>query len=227
MKRRLVRRSAMTVLAMLGLLPAGADADEGNRRCRVLCAPELKIEPTWTVENLLGAPRVERSAQEGRPAEVDRLPRTTVFEAIFAVGVPTEIPWLGLTLEAAFAPFEDDNDVELEAEVNFTLLGPERTGGWIDVHFDVVDQFSPAERPGEGDAYTHKLDFELDAAVAPFLELPKDRHLRNLELELSLDYLATGLPRAGDVIDGRRYLDDPSGWSLSVVLVFPIAPWSP
>jgi hypothetical protein len=33
--------------------------------------------------------------------------------------------------------------------------------GWLTSHFDVVDQFSPAERPDATSAYTHKLDFEL------------------------------------------------------------------
>jgi hypothetical protein len=39
-----------------------------------------------------------------------------------------------------------------------------------------------------------------------------------------LDYVATGLPKAGDVIDGGRFLDDASPWSFSVVFVLPIAP---
>jgi hypothetical protein len=45
-------------------------------------------------------------------------------------------------------------------------------------------------------------------------------------LETLLDYLATGLPRAGDVFpDGRRYLDDASHWSISFVIVLPVAPF--
>jgi len=45
-------------------------------------------------------------------------------------------------------------------------------------------------------------------------------------LETSLDYLATGIPKKGDVFaDGSRYLDDASHWSLSFVVVIPIAPF--
>jgi hypothetical protein len=33
---------------------------------------------------------------------------------IFALDVPTSIPRLGMTFEAAFSPFRDDNDVSLE-----------------------------------------------------------------------------------------------------------------
>ena len=67
-------------------------------------------------------------------------------------------------------------------------------------------------------AYTHKLDFELDTAVHVFKRLPEGRWLRGLELETSLDYLATGLPKKGDVFsDGSRFLDDASHWSFSFV----------
>jgi len=42
----------------------------------------------------------------------------------------------------------------------------------------------------------------------------------------TVDNLATGLPRLGDVFpDGVRYLDDASRWSSSLVVVLPIAPF--
>lgn len=83
-----------------------------------------------------------------------------------------------------------------------------------------------AERPHSTTAYTHKLDLELDTALHVFNWLPEGRWLRGVELETSLDYLATGLPRKGDVFpDGSRYLDDASGWSISFVIVLPVAPF--
>jgi hypothetical protein len=88
----------------------------------------------------------------------------------------------------------------------------------------VVDKFSSAERPTDRRAYTHKLNLELDTAVSIFNWLPEGRWLRGVELEGSLDYAATGLPKAGDRIDGGRYLDRASPWSFSVVFVLPIAP---
>jgi hypothetical protein len=39
--------------------------------------------------------------------------------------------------------------------------------------FDVVDKFSPAQRPSDRRAYTHKLNFELDTSVAAFNWLPR------------------------------------------------------
>ena len=57
------------------LLPAPAAAQD-EPRCAFLCAPELKIEPTWTIENLGARPRVEIDGQ------VERAARETVFELI-------------------------------------------------------------------------------------------------------------------------------------------------
>lgn len=98
--------------------------------------------------------------------------------------------------------------------------------GWVTSHADVVDQFSPAERPRAGRPYTHTLDFELDTAFHPFKRLKDGRWLRGLELETSLDYLASGLPKKGEVLeDGTLYLDDASGWSFSFVFTVPVAPF--
>jgi hypothetical protein len=49
--------------------------------------------------------------------------------------------------------------------------------------------------------------------------------LRGVELEGSLDYVATGLPKAGDRVDGYRFIEDTSPWSLSVVFVLAVAPF--
>lgn len=218
--RRLVRLPALFCLVW----PTAALSQE-EPPCVVLCAPELNFEPTLTVENLFARPRVA-TLQGGAPVDTTRLAHETAFEAILAVDVPTEIPRVGLTLEVIWPPFADDNELELELELNLLLLTEAETGGWADAHFDIVDQFSPAERPGSDRAYTHKLDFELDVAVAVLRWLPEGNWLRGLELEGSLDYLATGLPRRGDEVPSGEgvFLDDASGWSFSALLVLPLAP---
>ena len=132
--------------------------------------------------------------------------------------------WLEFTVEAIFLPFDRESTPELEFETNFVWLPSERTRGWLSSHFDVVDKFSPAERPSDRRAYTHKLNLELDTSLAIFNWLREGRWLRGVELEGSLDYVATGLPKAGDVIDLGRLLDDASPWSFSFVFVLPIAP---
>ncbi len=226
---------------MAALVLVSTPAVAQNTRCVFLCAPELKIEPTWTIENLGSRPRVEADGV------VERAPRDTVFELIFALEVPTTVPRVGLTLEAIFLPFGTtaehpftgttvtesgrsgirDNGIEIETEVNFDLFDTGHTGGWVSSHVDVVDKFSPGATPSAGSVYTHKLNFEWDTAFHVFNRLREGHWLRNVEAEVSLDYVATGLPKAGDVVAGERFIDDASPWSLSFVFVFPLAPLVP
>ncbi len=207
------------VLAAALLLPMPAAAQTANT-CRLICELEWKVEPTFTIDNLAKRHRVETDGI------AERVSRERVFETVFALDMSTPLPWLGFTAEAILAPFADDNEAQLELESNFHWLQDSRTGGWVSSHFDVVDKFSPAERPGSTKAYTHKLDLELDTAVHIFNWLPEGKWLRGVELETSLDYLATGLPRKGDLFaDGSRYLDDGSRWSVSFVIVIPVAPF--
>ena len=170
------------VLFAAGIRPAAA-----QEPCRFLCEPTLLIEPTITWEK-----------------------DATVFETIFALDLSTPIPRVGVTLEAITKPFSDENDVELESELKLYWLEGDQTGGWLSSHFDIVDKFSGAERPTDKRAYTHKLNLELDTAVALFSRLPETNWLHDVEIEGSLDYVATGLPK------------DASRWSFSLVFVFPI-----
>jgi hypothetical protein len=178
-----LRRSVAVLLAVIAAaVPASA------QDCKFLCEPALLVEPTVTFEK-----------------------DATVFETIFAVDLSTPIPRVGVTLEAATTPFSDDNEVDLEAELNLEWLSSGQTRGWLSSHFDIIDQFSGAERSSDTKAYTHKLNFEVDTAVAIFNRLPDTNWWHDVELEGSLDYLATGLPNGA------------SRWSFSVVLVLPIA----
>ena len=207
--------------AAQGGAPQPDAGSQGSDPCRFICELAWKFEPTITVENLANRHRV--ATGDGM---VERAQRDRVFEIVLALDLETKVPWLGFTAEAITAPFEDGNEVELEFESNFHWLTESMTRGWLTSHFDVVDKFSPAERPDTTRAYTHKLDFELDTAFHPFKRLPEGRWLRGFELELSLDYLATGLPKQGDVFpDGSRMLDDASPWSVSLVFVIPVAPF--
>jgi hypothetical protein len=239
-----LRNGAASALVILGasMLPATASGQEkADRPCTIICAPELKIEPTFTIEHLAQRPHLEADGA------VERVSRERTFELIFALDVPTEIPRIGFTLEAILLPFGEtavhpftgapasaagrdsirDNGVELESEVNFELFDTEQTGGWVSSHFDVVDKFSPGETPRAGSAYTHKLNFEWDTAFHVFNRAQTAPWLRNVEFELSLDYVASGLPKAGDVVGDERFLDKASPWSLSFVLVLPLAPLAP
>ncbi len=94
-------------------------------------------------------------------------------------------------------------------------------------HFDIVDQYSPSKRPQDRGLYTHKLNFEFDTGISIFNWLPQGNWLRNLELEFSLDYLATGIPKAGDRFGDEVFITGASPWSLSILFIVPIAPLRP
>jgi hypothetical protein len=210
----------LAVLVLAGILLAEFPLlAQSATTCRFLCAPDMKVEPTVTFTNLFGSPRLV-----GDDGTTSRERREREFEVIFSVGLPTRVSWLEFTAEAIVLPFDRDSTPELEFETNLLWLPPERTGGWLSSHFDIVDKFSAAERPSDRRAYTHKLNFELDTSLSVFNWLPAGRWLRGVEVEGSLDYVATGLPRKGDQHNGVRFLDDASPWSFSVVIVLPIAP---
>lgn len=208
--------AAIVVVLLVGTSDVHA---QDKAACRLLCGPEFHVEPTVTFGNLFARPRMV--SEDGTTT---RERRETDFEVILSLGLPTRISWLEFTVEAIFLPFDRESTPELEFETNITWLPGERTRGWVSSHFDIVDKFSSAERPTDRRAYTHKLNFELDTSVAVFNWLPEGRWLRGVELEGSLDYVATGLPKQGDAIDGRRFIDNASPWSFSLVFVLPIAP---
>jgi hypothetical protein len=212
-------------LLLIGVLPVQA---QEPAPCRFLCAPEFKVEPTVTFTNLFGSPRTrgdDGSLTRGDDGSLTRDARETEFELILSLGLPTRVSWLDFTVEAIFLPFDSDSTPELEFEANFAWLPAHRTGGWLNSHVDVVDKFSPAERPTDRRAYTHKLNFELDTSVAVFNWLREGRWLRGVELEGSFDYVASGLPKEGHTVERRYYVDDASPWSFSLVFVLPVAPW--
>jgi len=213
----------ITLVALLAAVAGSArpaDAQD-EPSCRFICELEFKVEPTFTIEPLNGGQRILTSN-----GLIERVEREAIFETVLALDFGTRVPRLGLTAEMITSPTRDDNEVQLEFETNLYWLTETMSRGWVTSHFDIVDQLSPAERPNDTRSYTHKLDFELDTAFHLFKKLPEGRWLRGLELEGSLDYLATGVPNAADVFaDGSSYLDDASHWSFSFVIVIPIAPF--
>src|SRR5688572_26401364 len=174
-------------IALASLVLTAAPVAAQTSPCKFLCEPTLLIEPTVTWEK-----------------------DATVFETIFALDLSTPIPRVGVTLEAITKPFNDENEVELESELKLYWLEGAQTGGWLSSPFHIVDKFSPAKRPTAPRAYTHKPNLELATAVALFSRLPETNWLNDVEIEGSLDYVATGLPK------------DSSRWSFSLVFVFPV-----
>ncbi len=199
-----------------------AAAQDRPAKCFVFCAPELKIEPTITWEHLFRRPLIAEMDRDGKTV-VHRPEREIVFETVIALDIPTTIPRAGFTFETIVKPFVKGASPELETELNLHWLRFENTNGWVGSHFDIIDKYSPGARPDSVDRYTHKLNLELDTAFA-FLKWTKKPWLSDIEIESSIDYVASGLPRAGDRFGNQTYLGNASGWSFSLVFVFPFAP---
>ena len=82
---------------------------QNTERCFLLCRPELKIEPTFTVENLFSRHRVAHF-EGGEQVGVVQAEREVVFETILALDIPTEIPRVGFTFETIFIPFAPQSE---------------------------------------------------------------------------------------------------------------------
>ncbi|HET9215944.1 MAG TPA: hypothetical protein VFR18_03140 [Terriglobia bacterium] len=214
-------RFVMTAVVVL-CLASPALGQNQPPRCFFLCEPKLKVEPTFTWENWAKAPRIEVTDGTGNTS-IMKLESESVFETVIAVDIPTTVPRIGFTFETILKPFEKGASPELETEFNFQWLRSEDTGGWVGSHFDVIDKYSRGALPHNLDDYTHKLNFELDTAVS-FLKWTKKPWLSDIEVEASLDYVASGLPRAGDRFGNVTYLDNASRWGFSLVFVVPLAP---
>lgn len=208
------------ILVVWAAVPATAQGQAP--KCFFLCEPKVKIEPTFTWENWVKAPRVAETDDQGTTT-IKKVEAENVFETVIAVDVPTTVPRVSFVFETIFKPFVKGNSPDLETELNFHWLKSENTGGWVGSHFDIVDKYSRGALPHNLDGYTHKLNFELDTAVA-FLKWTRKPWLSDIEIEGSLDYVASGLPRAGDTFGDVTYLDNASRWGFSLVFVIPLAP---
>ena len=203
------RRTALVVAVLLAT-PSFVFGQNGDS-CRFICELSWRVEPTITIENLANRHRLV--IPDG---VTERVNRERVFELVLALDMPTKIPWLGFTVEAIASPFSEDNDVELEFESNFHWLTESMTRGWVTSHFDVVDQFSPADRPDIGRAYTHKLDFEPRMTASAIYAPPFTAEAYDEPLEDAIRLRGKGFPQSttnarGDFVianvpDGRYFI---------------------
>lgn len=233
----------LALLAALALIAPAAAAAQESDDCALLCQPELEIEPGVAIEPIFRSPRVAE-LEDGVAVDTSRETTAAEFELSLAVGIPTEIPRTELGFDVTWTPFVEtdenlftgrsgqsfrENVIEFAPEVAVILLTPEETEAPAEVALSVSDDISPAETPDAGSLFTHKLELAVETTVAPLSFLSEGNWLRNLEVEGALDYLATGVPQAGDEVPKgeERFLDDGARWGLSVVAIAPLAPLSP
>ena len=175
------------------------------------------------------------------------LPSSSALELILVTAARTAVPRLSLfgsvqwlpNAGEARNPFTLYTANELGAHVHanaptltvgasLSVLDAHATRGLLDVAANVGDLFSQAARPDDRAAYTHKLDLDLVAHAHVFRGAPAHTYLHGASLFGILDYVATGLPRAGDEVPaGRRFLTDARPLALVAGLALPLTPVRP
>ena len=208
--------------------------------CRIVCGPALTLMPGVIRTHLFGGPRV-RSLATGVE---QRLDGSANFELIAAVAARTALPRLSLFGSVQWLPNAAEqrnpftlytaNELGSAIHANaptvtmggsVALLPAAQTRGWLDLAANVGDLFSQSARPSDRSAYTHKLDLDLVAHVHAFSWTPPTTWVHRVSVYSILDYVATGLPKAGDEVpEGRIFLTDARPTSLIVGLTLPVTP---
>ena len=117
------------------------------------------------------------------------------------------------------------NAPTLVAGASLALVPPTATGGWLDAAVNVGDLFSQAATPDDKSAYTHKLDLDLVTHLHLFDAVPAATYLHRVAVFGILDYVATGLPSAGDEVPlGREFVSGARPLALVAGLALPLTP---
>jgi hypothetical protein len=233
----LVPITAFACLVMSTPLSAAAQ----GAKCRAICAPTFTFMPGGVTTDVMNAPKV-RSLKTG---QVQTLPSKTNLELIGSLVFPTALPrtslyvsvqWLP-TAKTAENPFTlytahevgdsiRANQPSVSLGASFGVLTPKQTSGWFGLNFNVADLYSAAARPNDTDVYTHKLDFDLVGTLNVFSKLPASNYFHGVGVYGILDWVATGLPHAGDEVPkGERvFVNDARPFTLIAGLSLPVAP---
>lgn len=213
-------------------------ASSNRAHCTIVCTPSLSLMPGVIRTHLTGGPTV-RSTSTGIEQQ---LPSTSSFQVIATVSTRTAMPRVSLfgsvqwlpNASATRNPFTlytaSDLDDRVRANAptvtvgaSLALLQPAETGRWADVAANIGDLFSHAAQPDDASDYTHKLDLGLLTHVHAFAWTPEHTYLHRTSVYALLDYVATGLARAGDEVpEGRVFMTHAKPLSLIIGLALPL-----
>ena len=238
------RQRSVSALVVAAMLCAGPLNAQQQKPCHSICAPSLTLQPAAIISHVIDRPRVKDLTTN----KITLLPKTTNLIIQLVLAAPTAIPrtsllasfqWLP-TAATASNPFTEytaselgttvhDNEPSITLGALIALLKPAETMGGFGANGYVADNFGPAQKSSDANAYTHKLDVGLSALVNVFNWLPDGTWLRHAQAVVTLDYIATGLPKAGeDVPKGERvFLTDARPAKLILGLSLPVAPLNP
>jgi len=227
-------------LVCISLVAAALGAQQPHH-CALVCAPALTLMPGMIRTHAFHAPRVRELATN----QVVTLPGKSSFEVIGAFVAPTAVSRASLFASVQWLPNAKEsanpytlytaselgerpraNAPSVTMGATLALLTPTMSQGWFTLNGNVGDLFSQAAEPDDKSSYSHKLDLDLVGTLNVFNELPKSEYLHRVGLYGMLDFVATGLPKAGDEVPkGERvFVSDARSVSLIVGLSVPFAP---
>lgn len=234
-------KQAVGIIAIVigGVITPGAASAQ---KCVVICSPSVSFTIDTNRSHLFNAPSV-RSLKDN---SVHKLPSKTNTQLQLIVDMPTKwkpvhlfatAQWLP-TAEAKSNPFTqytasetDESSIKanlpsLTAGAQFYLLQSEATNGWLGGAVYGADLFSKAQQPDDESDYTHKLDIGAFALIGIFNWTAQHAWIHNVKAAVTLDYVATGLPHAGDEVPAheRVFLGSVHSPTLIVGAVIPVAP---
>lgn len=218
-------------------------AAQQPKSCAIICAPTVAFNVAENTSHVFGSPKVRNDTT----GVVTTLPSVTNLQLQVFVSAKTALPRLSLfastswlpTAKARANPFTEytasqvGEDIKAD-HVNFSvgglgdIIAAPSTNGWFALQGYVADLMSPAARPADASTYTQKLDLGGVALVFPFAgtDSASAAHKSGLYLYGNLDYVATGLPRAGDDVPKgvRTFLTGAKPAALIVGVGMPVAP---
>lgn len=234
------RLSIISLLLCAVVAPLCAQAPA---KCAAICAPAVAFNVAENRSHVFGSPTVRNDTT----GAVSTLPSTSNLELEVFVAAKTALPRLSLFANTSWLPSAktranpfteytasqvgDDiraNEIDLSLGGLADILPAASTHGVMALQGYVADLISPAARPTDASAYTHKLDVGGVGLVYPFAEMDtaSAAHKSGMYAFVDLDYVATGLPKAGDDVPKgvRTFLTNAKPAALIFGIGMPIAP---
>lgn len=238
--RHLVAFSGGLVLAALAALPLSA---QQSKPCTIICTPTVNFNVAANRSHVFGSPTVRNDTT----GVETKLPSRTNLELQLFVTAKTQLKRLDLFAATTWLPSAKTrgnpfteytaSQVGEDIRANHTSLSvgglgevipAAATHGWFALEGYVADLLSPAARPEDASSYTQKLDLGGVALLHPFAaaDSASAAHRSGLYAYASLDYVATGLPKAGDDVPKgvRTFVTGAKPAALVFGVGMPIAP---
>lgn len=199
-------------LTAITLTPATA---QQPTPCTLICAPTVAFNVAANKSHVFGSPTVRNDTT----GALSKLPSKTNLQLQFFTSAKTQIPRLSAFLSVTWLPSaktranpfteytasqvgEDikANHVSLSMGGLVDVVPAKMTHGYVALQGYLADLLSPAARPNDASAYTHKVDVGGVGLLYPFagMDSTSVAHKSGFYLYANLDYVATGLPKAGD-----------------------------